>query len=517
VRRIRNLVVVLGDQLDLKSSAFDGFDSRHDLVWMAEVEGESTQVLSHKVRIAFFLSAMRHFAAEVKAHGLSLQYRALDATDNRGTIEAELEAAMHKLRPEGIVVVEPGEWRIEQAIQTVCAETRIPLDIRPDRHFFCSRSEFAAWAEGHKQLRMEFFYREMRKRTGILMNKGQPEGGRWNFDIENRSSFGDVGPALLGAEARSFPPDRITRQVIDLINARFPNHPGSLADFNFPVSAADAKTALQDFVRHRLSRFGTYQDAMWTDQPVLFHSQLSGAMNLKLIDPRTVLMAVQDAYHRGRVELHSAEGYIRQVLGWREYIRGVYWTFMPKYVDGNALDAREKLPDFYWTGDTEMNCLRQALGQTLRYGYAHHIQRLMVTGLYALLFGVDPIEVHRWYLAIYWDAVEWVELPNTLGMSQFSDGGLMASKPYIASGKYIQRMSNYCQGCRFNPSEALGEQACPFTTLYWDFLIRHETMLKRNQRTALQARNLDRLVPEKRRDIRKLAADIRNATAKGNY
>jgi deoxyribodipyrimidine photolyase-related protein len=306
-----------------------------------------------------------------------------------------------------------------------------------------------------------------------------------------------------------FAPDGITREVIALVEKRFAEHPGRLAEFDWPVTPEDAQRALDDFIEHRLADFGRYQDAMWTNEPWLYHSRLSAALNLKLLDPRAVVAAAEQAWRDGRVPLASAEGFIRQILGWREYVRGVYGRFMPDYLGRNALGAREPLPAFYWTGDTEMACLRDSLGQTLRHGYAHHIQRLMVTGLYALLLGVDPRQVHAWYLAVYVDAVEWVELPNTLGMSQYADGGVMASKPYIATGKYIQRMSNYCAGCRFDPAKTTGERACPFTTLYWDFLQRHEKLLAANQRMALQVKNLARHAPAERAGIRRRADEIR--------
>jgi deoxyribodipyrimidine photolyase-related protein len=356
---------------------------------------------------------------------------------------------------------------------------------------------------------MEFFYREMRRRHRVLLDRaGEPEGGEWNFDHDNRGSFGKAGPQNVTAPAR-FLPDATTRAVLDMVRRRFAKHPGRLDSFDWPVTAEQARVALEDFVTHRLAAFGEFQDAMWTREPWLFHSRLAAAMNLKLLDPREVIAAAERAYRAGRVPLASVEGFIRQILGWREYVRGVYWHFMPDYLERNALGAREDLPEFYWTGDTPMACLRDALGQTLEYGYAHHIQRLMVTGLYPLLLGVDPKRVHEWYLAVYVDAVEWVELPNTLGMSQYGDGGVMASKPYVATGKYIQRMSNYCAGCRFDPAKATGENACPFTTLYWDFLLRHEKLLAANQRMALQVKNLVRLKPAERAVIQSRAESIR--------
>ena len=510
-------MVVLGDQLDHNSAAFDGFDPACDLVWMAEVSGESTRVFSHKVRIAFFLTAMRHFASEVRERKYKLEYRALDEADNRGELGLELRAATEKFRPEQVVAVEPGEQRVEVMLKTVAKAAGVKLDMRVDRHFYCSREEFRTWAGDRKQLRMEFFYREMRKKSGILMERGKPAAGDWNFDTENRKSFGKAGPGLLLTAPAAFPPDAITRDVIELVNRRCAEHPGRLENFDFPVTAASARIALDDFIRLRLPEFGAHQDAMWTDEPYLYHARISGLLNLKLLDPRTVLMAAEDAYHRGEAPIASVEGFIRQILGWREYVRGIYWTYMPKYLARNALNAQQKLPDFYWTGETEMNCLRQAVGQTLDHGYAHHIQRLMVTGLFSLLFGVKPVEIHKWYLAIYWDAVEWVELPNTVGMSQYADGGLMASKPYIASGKYIDRMSNYCGGCRYKPEEAVGEQACPFTTLYWDFLLEHQELLAVNQRTRMQVRNLVRISAEKKQEIRRCAAEIRSSTPAGRY
>ena len=514
--RVRSLVLVLGDQLDPHSAAIDGFDNARDLVFMAEVAEESTHVPSHKVRIAYFFSAMRHFAQDLHRKRIRIEYRKLDAKDNAGSLDGEWRRAIAKFQPERVVAVEPGEYRVEQLLKKVTEDLGVPLELRPDRHFYCSRQEFASWAKAHKQLRMEFFYRDMRKKTGILMEDGEPTGDQWNYDVENRGSFGKGGPADVPAR-HNFLPDDITEEVMELVEERFPDHPGSLEKFDLPVTAAQARTALKDFIAHRLREFGTYQDAMWTDEPTLYHSHISATMNLKLLDPHTVLPAIQDAYHRGDAPLAAVEGFIRQVLGWREYIRGVYWTYMPGYLEENALDATEELPDFYWTGDTDMNCLRHAVGQTLAYGYAHHIQRLMVTGLYSLLFGVKPVEIHKWYLAIYWDAVEWVELPNVYGMSQFADGGLMASKPYAATGKYISRMSNYCKGCRYKPDESTGENACPFTTLYWDFLMKHQERLQHNPRMSLQVKNLNRLAAEKKQAIRDQAVAHRQSMPKGNY
>lgn len=506
-----NLVLVLGDQLDRGSSAFDGFDVAKDAVWMAEVGEESTHVWTSKVRIAVFLSAMRHFCAEQESAGVTVHYTRLEEAANTGTLAGELARAVRRLKPKALIVTEPGEFRVLTALEKAAEQLGLPLEIRTDRHFFATRNDFREHALGRKQLRQEFFYRELRRKHKVLLDPdGEPVGGQWNFDHDNRGAFGKGGPKGVPPPVR-FTPDAVTQEVLKLVERRFPKHPGKLDSFDWPVTPEEAQRALDDFIAHRLADFGQYQDAMWTGEPWLYHSRISAALNLKLIDPRVVVAAAEKAWRADKVSLASAEGFIRQILGWREYVRGVYWRFMPEYLERNALKAKEALPAFYWTGKTEMICLHESIGQTLEFGYAHHIQRLMVTGLYALMLGVAPLEVHAWYLAVYVDAVEWVELPNTLGMSQYADGGVMASKPYVATGKYIQRMSNYCAGCRFDPAKATGETACPFTTLYWDFLLTHERTLAGNQRMALQVKNLARLKPEERNAIRARAASIRSS------
>ncbi len=511
---LRRLVLVLGDQLDLQAAAFDGFDAQQDRVWMAEVAEESTHIRSGQPRIALFLSAMRHFAATLQAAGRPLHYVRLDDADNRGSLAAQLAHDLATLRPRELVLTAPGDWRVLQALQATAQAAGLPLEIREDRHFYTTVREFAAHARGRKTLRMEFFYREQRRRHGVLMDGETPAGGQWNYDAENRQAFGPDGPGWL-PQPPHFEPDAITREVIALVRTRFADHPGSLEHFAWPVTREQALQALDAFIGERLPHFGPWQDAIWPGQPWLYHAQLAAALNLKLLHPREVVAAAEAAYRAGRVPLASAEGFIRQVLGWREYVRGVYWTQMPRYLEQNALDAQAELPAWYWDGRTELACLRDAITQTLQYGYAHHIQRLMVTGLYALLLGVEPKEVHAWYLGVYVDAVEWVELPNTLGMSQYADGGLLASKPYIASGKYIERMSPLCRGCRYDPAQRTGERACPITTLYWDFLLRHEARLAANPRTALQVKNLARLDTPERMAIQARAAAIRDGEIGG--
>ncbi|MBC2604214.1 cryptochrome/photolyase family protein [Puniceicoccus vermicola] len=507
--KIRQLVVVLGDQLDSRASWRHDFDSEQDALWMAEVAAESRYVWSHKQRIALFLSAMRHFAREREEEGLNLFYTTLEETDPRNTLGSLLEKFL-KDHDVGVVkMVLPGEWRVLDLLRKAVDRSGVDLEILPDHHFFSSPEDFEEWAAGRKQLRMEYFYRELRKKESVLMTQdGDPLQGRWNFDEENRESFGKEGPTDV---PKPYQPrqDDITREVFALVEERFGDHPGSLEDFSWPVTEAEAGRALEDFIEHRLESFGNVQDAMWTGEPFLFHSRISSALNLKLLDPRRAVEKAEEAYRSGMVPIAAAEGFIRQILGWREYVRGVYWHLMPEYRDRNELEAEEELPEFYWTGKAPMRCLSEVVDQTLRWGYAHHIQRLMVTGLYSLLLGVRPQKVHEWYLAVYIDAVEWVELPNTLGMSQYGDGGVMASKPYIASGKYIQRMSNYCQECQFNPVKAVGEDACPFTTLYWDFLDRHQDRLQDNRRMQFQVKNLSRKTSDELGKIRKRAQEIR--------
>jgi deoxyribodipyrimidine photolyase-related protein len=479
---------------------------------MAEAADESTHVWSSKPRTAMFLAAMRHFALALRAAGRPLHCGRLDTPGNRGSLGAQLQAGVQRLQPVALVMTEPGDWRVLQVIKGVAEALKVPLEIREDRHFFCSIREFEAHARGRKSLRMEYFYREQRQRHDVLMRREargvEPLGGQWNFDVDNRDAFGAAGPGAVPARS-CFEPDAVTREVMALVETRFAAHPGRLDSFAWPVTRAQALQSLQAFIRERLPLFGRYQDAMWPGDPWLYHSHLSAALNLKLLNPREVVAAAEAAYRAGQAPLASVEGFIRQILGWREYVRGVYWTQMPQYLDRNALGAQQDLPPWYWTGDTDMACLRDALTQTLTHGYANHIQRLMVTGLYALMLGVQPTQVHAWYLAVYVDAVEWVELPNTLGMSQYADGGVMASKPYIATGKYIQRMSPHCRICRYDPAQRSGERACPFTTLYWDFLMRHEARLAKNPRMALQVKNVARLTEAQKLAVGERAAAIR--------
>jgi deoxyribodipyrimidine photolyase-related protein len=458
---------------------------------------------------------MRHFRERLLNDGIEVVYRDIDDLKDRSeggdstVFGASLLDVVRDLQPDEMVTVCPGSHRRLEEMREVANECDLELDIRPDEHFLCPLDWFEDYRRDRKSLRQEYFYREMRRMHDVLMEGDSPVGGEWNYDKKNRESFGPGGPPEI-RRPRSFGPDDVTADVLRLVEATFPEHPGSLAEFDWTVTRTEALAALDDFTGNRLADFGTYQDAMWTDEPFLFHSRLSAALNLKLLRPAEVIRAAEDAWEAGEAPLNAVEGFVRQILGWREYVRGVYWSYMPEYLEMNELGAELDLPWFYWTGQTEMNCLARCIGQTLQYGYAHHIQRLMVTGLFALLLGVRPQAVHRWYLAVYVDALEWVELPNTLGMSQFGDGGLMASKPYAASGKYINRMSNYCDDCPYDPAQRTGEEACPFTTLYWDFLIRNAERLEENPRMGLQLRNAERLDADEKKAIRDSASDIKS-------
>jgi deoxyribodipyrimidine photolyase-related protein len=501
---VHSLRFVLGDQLSHGLSALAGLDPANDVVLMAEVAAETGYVPHHPQKIAFVLSAMRHFADELRARGIAVDYVALDAPDNPGSFRAALVAAIARHRPAKVVATFPGEWRVAEDMRGWEDACGVPVEIREDDRFFCSRAGFAAHARGRRQLRMEFFYREMRRRTGLLMDGDAPEGGEWNFDAANRKALpkATAAPPEFRTE-----PDATTRAVLALVRERFAGNFGDLDGFAWPVTRADARAALDHFVRFALPGFGDYQDAMREGDDALFHSLLSPCLNVGLLDPREVCAAAEAAYRKGKAPLNAVEGFVRQILGWREYVRGIYWLKMPGYAATNALAAARRLPDFYWTAATDMNCLRQCIGQTKRRAYAHHIQRLMVTGNFALLAGIDPAEVARWYLAVYVDAFEWVELPNVHGMVLHADGGLLGSKPYAASGKYIDRMSDYCRNCRHDVARAEGDGACPFNFLYWNFLAANEKRLRGNPRMALVYKALDRLPADRR------AALIHQATA----
>ncbi len=499
---VRNLVLVLGDQLSHGISSLREADREQDVILMCEVAEETAYVRHHKQKIAIVLSAMRHFAGELVQDGWSVDYIRLKDRGNTGSFEGEVKRAVKRHKPDKVVVTEPGEYRVLESMEGWEKALDLPVEVLTDDRFICSRAEFAEWAEGRREFRMEHFYRQMRRKTGLLMNGDDPEGGRWNFDSENRKP---AKADLFMPKPERFKPDAVTREVIDLVEKEFAEHFGSLDAFGWPVCRKDALKALDHFVETAMPQFGDFQDAMLEGEDWLFHSALSTSINLGLLEPLEVCRRVETTYLDGDVPLNAAEGFIRQIIGWREYVRGIYWLKMPDYAESNALDADRPLPWFYWSGETEMACIRAVVEQTDRLAYAHHIQRLMVTGTFALLAGVRPREIHEWYLCVYADAFEWVELPNVIGMSQFADGGLLGSKPYAASGAYVDRMSDYCGGCRYDVKKKTGEGACPFNALYWDFLARNEKTLRGNRRLGPVYRNWDRMSDEKRADYRRSA------------
>jgi deoxyribodipyrimidine photolyase-related protein len=488
--------LVLGDQLSPNLSALDGFDRGVDVVLLAEVMSEATYVRHHPKKIALVFSAMRHFATALRKRGVTVRYVTLDDPANGGTLAREVARAVVELGAERVVATHPGEYRLAADMATWSAMLGVPVEIREDSRFICSRTRFAKWAAGRKQFRMEFFYREMRRDTGLLLTAdGEPEGDAWNFDADNRKP---LKSGVIVPPPPFFKPDAITRGVLDLVGERFSSHFGDLEPFGFAVTAEQAEAILDRFLAECLPQFGDYQDAMKRGEPTLFHSLIAPALNIGLLDPLDVCRRAEVAYREGRAPLNAVEGFIRQIIGWREYVRGIYWLKMPGYAETNFLDAHRRLPEFYWSGDTPMACMAETIGDTKRTAYAHHIQRLMITGNFALLAGIEPREIEAWYLAVYADAYDWVELPNTHGMVMHADGGLLASKPYAASGKYINRMSDYCKGCAYDVKESFGETACPFNYLYWNFLIENRERLRGNHRMGPIWAGVDQMDPVKR-------------------
>jgi len=497
------LRVVLGDQLTPGISALADGDRQRDVVLMAEVADETGYVRHHKKKIAFFFAAMRGFADALRAEGWRVDYVKLDDPGNTGSLTGEVARAVRRHQPQGIVTTAASEHRVVALQDEWASAAGRPVDVREDGRFLCSRAEFRDWASGRKQLRMEYFYRDMRRRTGLLMDGDKPVGGQWNFDHENRKP---ARADLFMPRPLTFEPDARTAAVLDLVEKRFGNHFGDLRPFGFPVTRDGARKAAAHFVSRMLPHFGDYQDAMLRGESFMYHSVLSPLLNVGLLDPLELCRLAEAAFHDGRAPLNAVEGFIRQVIGWREFVRGIYWFAGPSYTGLNALGATRSLPSMYWTGETDMACMQAVISQTREHAYAHHIQRLMVTGNFALLSGIDPHEVHEWYLAVYADALEWVEAPNTIGMSQFADGGLVASKPYASSGAYIDRMSDYCGSCRYKVKKRTGPDACPFNALYWDFLARHRERFRSNPRMAQMYRTYDRFAEEDRVELHKSAA-----------
>lgn len=503
----KTLIPIFADQLSHGLSSLAASEPEDSIVLMMEVAHEAEHVPHHRKKLIFLFSAMRHFAKELREAGWTVDYVELTDADNVGDFTGEVKRALNRHDISQIRICEPSVYRVLDMVKSWEDELNIPVSITFDDRFIATKEEFAEWAEGRKSLRMEYFYREMRRKTGLLMDGDEPEGGKWNYDSENRKPPKD---GLDIPEPLRFQPDSITQNVIEMVKSEFGTRLGNADGFFYAVTRDGALESLAYFLDHALPNFGDYQDAMVTGQSFLFHSLLSPYMNAGLLHPLEVCQAVEQRYKDGRYSddnkpLNAVEGFIRQIIGWREYVRGIYWMEMPGYEMRNFLEAERDLPEFYWTGETDMHCLSQSISQTLEHAYAHHIQRLMITGNFALLIGADPYSVHEWYLSVYLDAFEWVELPNTLGMSQFGDGGLLASKPYASSGSYINRMSDYCGSCQYNVKDRIGEKACPFNSLYWHFLDRNQDKLRGNPRLNMPYSNLDKMDAGTRKALMKQA------------
>lgn len=492
------LRLILGDQLTPDISSLRDADKSNDIILLCEVFDEAVYVKHHQKKIAFLFSAMRHFAAKLSESGWHVDYIRLEQKGNSHSFSGEVARAVARHEPKGVVVTCPSEWRVLEEMRNW--ETTLPcaVELRDDDRFYCTLDEFASWAEGRKQLRMEYFYRELRRKTGILMSENEPIGGQWNYDAENRGRAPDD---LDVPKHTSFAPDDITNEVLHLVENRFGAHFGTLHPFEFAVTHEQAAYVLDRFIAERLPLFGIYQDAMVEGEAFMFHAHIGLYLNCGLLSPQQAIIAAENAYHAGAAPLNATEGFIRQILGWREFVRGLYWLKMPDYADQNVLEAHRPLPAFFWTADTKMNCLKQCVSETRDHAYAHHIQRLMVLGNFALLAGLSPKDVNEWFMIVYADAYEWVELPNVSGMALYADGGVLASKPYASGGAYIERMSNYCRSCHYNVKQKTGEQACPFNYLYWDFLIRHQDRLSSNARMGMMYRTLSKMTDEKRATI----------------
>jgi len=498
---VTRLVLVLGDQLSPGVRALREADKARDVVVMAEVRAEATSVPHHPKKIAFLFAAMRKFAAALEAEGWQVRYTRLDDPGNTHSIPGELVRRAGETGAAKVIATEPGEFRLISALQ----DCPVPVHLVEDDRFLASHAVFDRWAKGRKALRMEYFYREMRRATGYLMEDGQPAGGKWNYDTENRKpppeGIGYAGPM-------QFTPDAVVEEVLALVAAEFPSNFGALTPFWYATDSGQARRHLAHWVTHALPRFGDYQDAMLTGEKFLYHSVISTYLNAGLLDAREVCEAAEAAWRAGAAPLNAVEGFIRQIIGWREYIRGIYFHHGPEYLERNALGHTRDLPAMFWGGETGMRCIAETVAQTRDEAYAHHIQRLMVTGNFALLAGIAPRQVHDWYLAVYSDAYDWVMAGNTIGMTQFADGGVVASKPYVSSGNYISKMSDYCDHCRYSVKQKTGPGACPFNLLYWDFLMRHRDRFAGNPRMAQMYATWDRMKPERQETIRSEAAGL---------
>lgn len=506
-KKVKTLRLILGDQLNYKHSWYKNTD-KNCLYFIAEMEQETNYVPHHIQKVVAFFQSMRNFSDWLRDNNHKVVYYKLDGKNNAQDLTKNLN---HIIESHDIKKFEyqlPDEYRLDEQLQKFCNSLTIDYETCTTEHFYTERNELAEFYEGKKEMTMEYFYRHMRKKHDIMMvNDKDPEGGKWNFDKSNRKKW--KGSPTIPHE-KGFRKD--VSDIVSLLKKRNIKTIGTIDDknFNWPTSRKDCLTVLSYFCSNLLQHFGDYQDAMHTDEYYLFHSRLSFAMNSKMLSPKEVIDKVISYWqdHKKDIDISQVEGFVRQILGWREYMRGIYWKEMPGYRRSNKLDNQNKLPDFYWTGDTKMNCLSHAIKQSLNQAYAHHIQRLMITGNFALLMQCHPDEIDEWYLGIYIDAIEWVEITNTRGMSQFADGGIVATKPYVSSGNYINKMSNYCKDCHYSVSNKTEENACPFNSLYWNFLDDKKDHFKNNQRMNMMMNLLDKKSAEELSALKKRAADI---------
>ena len=487
---MRNLCVILADQLNQEITSLNDFDKDLDEILICELKKNFTDINHHKKKIVYQISCMRHFGIEMDRLGFKINYLKLDNPDNENSYTSEIMKLINDKGIDKVIVAEPSTYDEMESIKNWQNTIGIDVEIRKNDLFFCDIDEFKAWAEGRKELRLEFFYRMLRRKHNVLMNGDQPEGGAWNFDKKNRKP---IARKVSIPKTYTCIIDQETQDIINLVNLEFSDHFGGTDNFVFAVTRHDALEAMNRFIKERLVNFGDYQDAMTSKDPWLFHSHLSMYLNNGLLKPKECIELAEKAFYESKAPINSVEGFIRQILGWREYVRGLYWLKMPDYRDLNELAAEVPLPSFYWDGETKMNCLKISIENTRDNAYSHHIQRLMVLGNFALLVGIRPVELNEWFLSVYADAYEWVELPNVSGMALFADGGIMASKPYASSGAYINRMSDYCKDCHFNVKEKIGSEACPFNYLYWNFLDKNRERLSSNPRLGLAYRNLNKM------------------------
>lgn len=489
----------MGDQLTDSISSLNNCDKSEDIILISEVIEEATFIPHHKKKLVFIFSAMRHFALDLKNDGFNVIYNKLNDPDNSGSLTGEISRLIKNQSFEKIVITSPSEFRVLKEIESLGKKINISIEILNDDRYFVEIEDFKQWAFNRKQLKMENFYRDQRRKHSILMNGIDPVGGQWNFDSDNRKPFNS--DLKIPTPFTNFP-DQITQEVIEMVTTCFPEHFGEIEPFIFAVNRHQALQAFKLFLEERLLYFGDFQDSMVQGEPWMFHSHISFYLNCGLLLPKECVYEVEKLFFDGKAPLNSVEGFIRQILGWREFLRGIYWLKMPEYLENNFFEASRNLPQMYWTGDTKMNCLSQCVTETKKNAYAHHIQRLMVLGNFALISGINPKQVNHWFYVVYADAYEWVELPNVSGMILFADGGLVSSKPYASTGSYINKMSNYCENCDFKVSIKNGPEACPFNYLYWDFLDRNRLKLSSNFRMSMMYKTYDRMDDSKKQKIR---------------